>query len=99
MMSRLKLLQNNLTDDMRLSKEEDDSTKYSVNVTRNPPLGPKSTANLKPPSKLLLSFDGITTMVSREVFHFVVEQCQPLGVPNSRSNSYYAVLHNCCYAS
>jgi len=80
--SRLKLLQNNLTDDVRLNKE-DDPTKYTVSVTRNPLLGSNSTSNstnLEPiaTSKLLLSFDGITTMVSKELFHFVVEQCRPL---------------------
>ena len=81
--SRLKLLQRDLSANVSLTrKDEDDSIGYSICITCNTPADSHSAAsnstNSMPPSKLLLTFDGITTMVSKELFHRIVEQYQPL---------------------
>ena len=74
--SRLKLLQKDLNDNVNnnvsLNREDsDDSIKYSISITHN------ANNNPLPPLKLL-SFNGITTKVSKELFHFTAEQCLPL---------------------
>ncbi|XP_065913501.1 uncharacterized protein [Dysidea avara] len=81
--SRLQLLQKDLTANVSLNrKDEDDSIRYSISITRNTPIGScrgvSTSTNSIPPSNVLMSFDGITTKVSKELFHGIVEQYQPL---------------------
>lgn len=67
--SRLKLLQNDLRANVTLNRTDSgDSIGYYISISHNAPA----------PSKLLMSFDGITTKVRKELFHGVVEHYQPL---------------------